>query len=160
MKAVEDFEDLLILLNRHGARYLIVGGLAFIFHARPRFTKDMDLWVEGEPRNLENVNRALAEFGSPYLMEMNAPDQVVQIGLPPNRIDLLMEVGPVEFDSAWGRRVKARYGEAEANWIHCDDLEAIKASIPDPRHQDDARILRKLRQKRESTSDSTSRSRD
>jgi hypothetical protein len=43
MDTVVDFEDMLDLLERHGVRYLIIGGLAFIFHAKPRFTKDMDV---------------------------------------------------------------------------------------------------------------------
>jgi len=150
MNTVEDFEDLLVLLNQHGARYLIVGGLAFIFHAKPRFTKVMDLWVEGCPENLETVNRALADFGSPFLMEINEPDQVVQLGIAPNRIDLLVEMGPVSFKEAWPKRVMAPYGRAEASWIHLDHLEKIKSSIPDPRHQDDARILRRVRDRRQS----------
>lgn len=149
MDAVEDFEDLLILLKRREVRYLIVGGMAFIFHARPRFTKDMDLWVDSDHDNLKKVNQALIDFGSPYLMEMDAPHQVVQLGIAPNRIDLLVEVGPVDFASAWERRVNASYGRAEANWIHFDDLETIKSSISDPRHQDDARILRRIRERKE-----------
>ena len=48
MDVIHDFEDFLTLLQKHRARYLIVGGMAFIFHAKPRYTKDMDLWVEAE----------------------------------------------------------------------------------------------------------------
>ena len=62
MDTVPDFEDLLWLLHKHEVRYLVVGGLAFIYHARPRYTKDMDLWVEASPRNVRRANRALAEF--------------------------------------------------------------------------------------------------
>lgn len=148
MDTVPDFEDLLVLLNQHQTRYMIVGGLAFIFHAKPRFTKDMDLWVSGDSENLQKVNCALADFGSPFLMAMDEPDQVVQLGIAPNRIDLLVEVGPVNFEEAWSRRVSAPYGQAEAYWIHLDDLETIKSSIQDPRHQDDARILRRVRERR------------
>lgn len=46
MDTVRDFEDLLELLGRHRVRYLIIGGLAFIYHAKPRYTKDMDLWID------------------------------------------------------------------------------------------------------------------
>jgi hypothetical protein len=45
MDTVEDFEDLLDAFERFGVRYLVIGGLAFIFHARPRYTRDMDLWI-------------------------------------------------------------------------------------------------------------------
>ena len=68
MDTIADFEDLLLLLHEHEARYLIIGGLAFIYHAKPRYTKDMDLWVEPEPGNIQRANRALAEFGRPTLL--------------------------------------------------------------------------------------------
>ena len=70
MDSTPDFEDLLSLLNRHQVRYLIVGGLAFVYHAKPRYTKDMDLWIEPGFENLTRANRALAEFGSPTLMSL------------------------------------------------------------------------------------------
>ncbi len=145
MDAISDFEDLLNLLDAYEVRYLIVGGLAFIYHAKPRFTKDMDLWIEGSNSNITAANQALAEFGSPALMDHNKPDQIVQLGLPPNRIDLLVEVGALSFEEAWARRIEGTYGRAPAYWIDLDSLEKIKSAIDDPRHQDDARILREVR---------------
>jgi len=73
----------------------------------------------------------------------------VQLGIAPNRIDFLVEMGPVQFSDAWSRCVKAPYGAVNTNWIHLDDLEKIKSSIPDPRHQDDAKILRKVQKRRD-----------
>jgi hypothetical protein len=64
VEAIRDFKDMLELLSRHGVRYLIVGGLAFIYHAKPRYTKDMDLWVEYTKENVVRANAALAEFGA------------------------------------------------------------------------------------------------
>lgn len=148
MESVPDFEDLLALLHRHEARYLIIGGLAFIFHAKPRYTKDMDLWVEGSRENITRANHALAEFGSPTLLDFDMPEQVVQIGLPPNRIDLLVEVGSVSFEDAWAHHIERAYGNAPAHWIDLDFLERIKSSIDDPRHQEDARILREVQRLR------------
>ena len=46
METVQDFEDILFLLNKHGVKYLIVGGLAFIYHAKPRYTTDIDIWID------------------------------------------------------------------------------------------------------------------
>lgn len=145
MDAIADFEDLLVLLRKHDVHYLIIGGLAFIYHARPRFTKDMDLWIEQGRENIDRANRALAEFGSPTLLDQDAPEQVVQLGLPPNRIDLLVEVGNLHFSEAWERRIEGIYGHAQVYWIDLDSLEKIKSAIHDPRHQDDARILREVR---------------
>jgi len=66
MEAIQDFEDILQLLDKYKVRYLIIGGLAFIYHAKPRYTKDMDLWIDPASKNVESTNRALAKFGSPF----------------------------------------------------------------------------------------------
>ncbi len=145
MNTIADFEDLLVLLHHYEVRYLIVGGLAFIYHAKPRFTKDMDLWVENSTENITRTNRSLASFGSPTLLDYNNPEQVVQIGLEPNRIDLLVEVKSLRFNEVWPLRIEGKYGNAPAYWIDLDSLEKIKSAINDPRHQEDARILRKVR---------------
>ena len=148
MRSVPDFEDMLQLLHRHEVRYLIIGGLAFIFHAKPRFTKDLDLWLAGDSRNIDRANRALADFGSPALLDAGDDEQILQIGVAPNRIDLLRGVTGVEFDDAWTRRVEGTYGTSPANWVHIEDLLRIKESIEAPRHQEDARVLREVLRRR------------
>ena len=148
MDTVQDFEDLLALFERHEVRYLIVGGLAFIYHAKPRYTKDIDLWVDPEPENVARANRALAEYGSPFLLEAGRRDEVVQLGVAPNRIDLLQEPNGLEFAVAWSRRVEGRYGHARANWIDLDSLIEIKSHIDHPRHREDVRVLRMVRERR------------
>lgn len=145
METIQDFEDILELFDRFGVRYLIIGGLAFTFHAKPRYTKDIDLWVASDPDNVQRTNRALAEFGSPFLLDPNDPDEIVQIGVEPNRIDVLRDAGAVEFEDAWPRRIEARYGNAKASWIDIDSLIAIKSGIDHPRHQDDTRVLKRIR---------------
>lgn len=147
MRAIKDFEDMLALLEHHGARYLIVGGLAFIYHAKPRYTKDMDLWVDPSADNLERVNRALADFPSPHLLDHARPDLILQIGVAPNRIDVLQQLEGATFSEAWSRRIRDRYGDVEANWIDLESLLAIKERIDHPRHQDDAAVLRQVRER-------------
>jgi hypothetical protein len=148
MDAIGDFEDLLALLGKHRARYLIVGGLAYIYHVKPRYTKDMDLWVDATPTNLDRVNRALTEFGSPLLLAPEDADRILQIGVAPNRVDVLMTIPGVRFGTAWGKRVRDRYGSATANWISLDDLLRAKRGIDNPRHQEDVRMLRKVKESR------------
>jgi hypothetical protein len=150
LDAIQDFEDFLDLLDRHRVRYLIIGGLAFIFHAKPRFTKDIDLWLDPEPENLRHANDALAEFGSPYLLDLSRSDEILQLDVDPNRIDLLREAAPLTFADAWERRVEGTYGRARANWIGLEDLLAIKERIDHPRHREDARVLRKVLERRRS----------
>lgn len=148
MDTVRDFEDIIYLLRKHGVRYLIVGGMAFIYHAKPRFTKDMDLWVSPERDNVARANRALAEFGSPALLDPDDADEILQIGVAPNRIDILRDAIGVGFEDAWTRRIESLYGEATACWIGLVDLLSIKDRIDSPRHQEDARVLRLVRDRR------------
>jgi hypothetical protein len=148
LDAIEDFEDLLDLLARHEVRYLIIGGLAFIYHAKPRFTKDIDLWLDPEVSNIVRTNAALAEFGSPHLLDPAEGGEILQLGVAPNRIDLLREATPLAFPDAWARRVEGRYGRARALWISIEDLLAIKERIDHPRHQEDARVLRLVMERR------------
>ena len=118
MDTVQDFEDLLELLGRHGVRYLIIGGLAFIYHAKPRYTKDMNLWVDPDPENVQRANRALAAFGSPHLLAPGDREEILQLGVAPNRIDILRDTGELGFADAWSsccprwrpRRVRPRAG--------------------------------------------------
>jgi len=145
---IQDFEDFLELLDRHDVRYLIIGGLAFVYHAKPRFTKGIDIWLDPGPENLARANATLAEFGSPHLLDLSDAAEILQLGVAPNRIDLLREAAPVAFEDAWRRRVEASYGRAHAHWIAIEDLLAIKERIDHPRHQEDARVLRLVLERR------------
>ena len=149
MDTIHDFEDMLELLDRHRVRYLIIGGLAFIYHAKPRYTKDMDLWLDAEPENVERANIALSEFGSPQLLDPDDRDEILQLGAGPNRIDLLRETVDLGFAEAWNRRIEGTYGRARACWIDLDSLIAIKSKIDHPRHREDVRILRMVRDHRD-----------
>ena len=149
METIADFEDLLALLEEQNARYLIVGGLAFIYHAKPRYTKDMDLWIDPDPTNIERANRALREFPSPDLLAPGNLAEILQLGVEPNRVDLLQELGEARFQDAWDCRVRDKYGAVECNWIDIDTLLAVKAAINHPRHQEDARVLRQVKRLRE-----------
>jgi hypothetical protein len=145
MDAIPDFEDLLRLLHKREVRYLVIGGLAFIYHARPRYTKDMDLLIDPSPGNVRRANTALAEFGSPFLLLVDEPGEILQLGLPPNRIDLLRVVEGPSFAHAWKRRVTGKYGRADVNWMDLDSLIDVKSRIDDPRHRRDVRDLEAVR---------------
>lgn len=148
METIQDFEDLLHLLHKHRVRYLIIGGLAFIYHAKPRYTKDMDIWIDPPKDNIKHANNALDEFGSPYLLNPDAVEEILQLGVPPDRIDLLRAIKGARFETAWKKRIQGKYGKANANWIDLDSLVRIKSRIDHPRHQEDVRILREVRRRR------------
>ena len=139
---------MLFLLNKHGAKYLVVGGLAFIYHAKPRYTKDIDIWVEPSPENVKKVNDALVDFGSPYLLTPNQPEEILQIGVEPDRIDILQKLEGIKFSAAWKNRITDNYGDITSHWIAIDDLIRTKKMIDSARHQEDVRILREVKKLR------------
>ncbi|MFP4420301.1 MAG: hypothetical protein ACLFRG_07125 [Desulfococcaceae bacterium] len=154
MDTIQDFEDFLSLFEKFQVRYLIVGGLAFIYHAKPRYTKDMDIWIDPGKENVRRANRALAEFGSPHLLEAENPEEILQLGIAPDRIDLLRRIEGATFRTAWKNRIRGNYGDVAANWVDIDSLIRIKSKIDHPRHQEDARVLREVRSRRKNGSGS------
>lgn len=107
----DDFRDLLAALLEAGARFLVVGAHAMAVHGVPRATGDLDVWIAADPANAERVWTALLRFGAPVAAmgvrreDLTRADTVVQIGLPPRRIDLLTSITGVGFDEAWPGRV-------------------------------------------------------
>jgi hypothetical protein len=145
METIHDFEDILFFLEKHHVRYLIIGGMAFIFHAKPRYTKDIDFWIDPGPANVEKANKALTEFGSPFLLTLNENQEILQIGVAPDRMDFFRHVIGAKFETAWKNRIRAKYGRVDANWIDINSLIRIKSKIDAPKHQEDARVLREVR---------------
>jgi len=103
-----DFRDFVVPLNKHDVAYLIVGGFAVAAHGYPRFTGDIDFWVKIDPENARNLVSALREFGfaGPDISEEDflKPSYVVQLGYPPNRIDILTRATGLEFEECWQAR--------------------------------------------------------
>jgi len=150
MDTIQDFEDFLFLMNKYEVKYLIVGGLAFIFHAKPRYTKDMDVWIEPEIQNIKKANIALIEFGSPRTISLPViKNEILQLGVAPDRIDILLNIPGVVFQKAWGKKIVSAYGKIDVNWMDIDSLIRAKQLIDSPRHQEDAAILKKVKELRQ-----------
>jgi len=130
MTVARDFEEFFASCNRHGVEYLVVGGYAFAFHAHPRYTGDMDVFVRPAEENARKIIDALNAFGlsvSPLTwQDLASPGKVVQLGFPPLRIDILTSIDGVEFDQAWSRRTESRYGEERVFFLSKQDLIANK----------------------------------
>ncbi len=152
MDTIQDFEDILELLNKHQVRDLIIGGLAFIYHAKPRYTKDMALWIDPASDNVESTNAALSEFGSPFLIDPKDVKEILQLGVAPDRIDFFLHVKGARFETAWEKRMQGKYGTAKTNWVDIDTLIKIKRQIDNPRHQEDVRVLREVKKRTRSKS--------
>ncbi|HSR11329.1 MAG TPA: DUF6036 family nucleotidyltransferase [Thermodesulfobacteriota bacterium] len=125
-------------MEKHRARYLVVGGYAVMKYTEPRFTKDVDLWISTDEENAKAVFAALKEFGAP-LKNLTARDftqkeYFYSMGNPPMRIDIMMSIPGVEFEGAWKRREKALVGGVVVPFISKADL--IKAKKAGGRPQD------------------------
>jgi hypothetical protein len=107
----EDFRDFLAALLEAGVRFLVVGAHAMAVHGVPRATGDLDVWIAPDSGNADRTWSALARFGAPLASmgitrsDLGRPDQVVQVGLPPRRIDILTSISGVAFEEAWPDRV-------------------------------------------------------
>ena len=106
----QDFVEMLSAFGEAGVEYLVGGAHALAVHARPRATGSLDLWVRPSPENAARVLTALRRFGAPLAdiepTDFQLPDRVVQLGVVPNRIDLLTGITGVSFEQAWPRRLE------------------------------------------------------
>ena len=120
-----DFKEFLALLNAKHVEFLIVGGYALAFHGAPRFTGDIDIFVRPTPENAARLLAALNAFGFqfPNLSEQDfvALDQVVQLGVPPVRIDLMTSLSGVSWDEADTSKVSGLYGDVPVYYIGLND---------------------------------------
>jgi len=123
-------------------RYLVIGGYAVAFHGHPRYTKDIDIWVEMSPENAARMVKALGQFGFASLGlkadDFTTPDQIIQLGYPPSRIDILTTPSGVDFKSCFQTRVQATIEGVEIQFIDLQNLKKNKKATG--RHQDLADI--------------------
>ncbi len=117
MVLLPDFRDLLASFGDAGVEYALVGGYAVAFHARPRATKDVDIVLAGDPPNLECAVRALSSFGAPPVViaavRTLGEEDVVYMGQPPARVDLLRTIEGVDPVGLFERRVRATFDGVE-----------------------------------------------
>jgi len=120
MEMQPDFRELLALFNARHVEYLIVGGYALAFHGAPRFTGALDIFVKLDTANAQRILAALEAFGFASvgltLNDFERPDQVVQLGVPPVRIDLLTSITGVSWDEAWAGRIAGGYGDISVHY--------------------------------------------
>ncbi len=144
----QDYKDLLSAFNAHGVKYLIVGGYAVSFHAQPRATKDIDLFIKADAANARAAYAALASFGVP-LEKIRAEDLVdprnfIRFGLEPHAVDILPAIDGVEFDAAWEKRVEAAIDPKSgltACFISAADLVTAKLAAGRPQDIADVAAL-------------------
>lgn len=134
----KDFKEFLELLNEHKVKYLVVGGYAVAFHGHPRYTKYLDICIKPDKKNAEKIMKVLKDFGFGSLdikvEDFLNRDVVIQLGNPPNRIDLITELEGVNFDKCFSSKVKIKIEGITINFIDLENLKKNKKAVG--RHQD------------------------
>lgn len=132
----QDFKEFIESLNDNNVRYLVVRGYAVAFHGHPRYTKDIDIWVELEPVNAQKIISALKQFGFESLdlkaEDFLVADQIIQLGYPPNRIDLITTLVAVDFEECFAVREEAMIDGTAVNFIDIENLKKNKTASGRP----------------------------
>ena len=130
VKLPPDFKEFLSLLHTHHVEYLLVGGYAVAAHGYPRFTGDIDLWIQTSTENSERVLHVCREFGFdvPNLRAelFKEPNHMTRMGNPPLRIEILNSVSGLTFDAAWENRIVKQWDGVPVSLISLHDLRTNK----------------------------------
>ncbi|MEW6616426.1 MAG: hypothetical protein AB1401_13305 [Thermodesulfobacteriota bacterium] len=147
MEVQPDFRDLLELFNEHKVEYVIVGGYALAFHGAPRYTGDIDIFVRPDAGNAQRVMKALDAFGFGSVglttKDFQYPDKVVQLGVPPVRIDIVTSVTNVTWEAVASNRVKGKYGDVVVHYIGLNEFISNKRAVGRKRDLADLEALGK-----------------
>lgn len=142
----QDFKEFIISLNDNDVRYLVVGGYAVAFHGHPRYTKDIDIWIELESSNAQRIIAALTQFGFSSLdlkaEDFLVEDQIIQLGYPPSRIDIITTLAAVDFEECFASREEETIDGVVVNFIDVESLKKNKTASGRPQDIADVDNLR------------------
>ena len=146
-----NFKEMLLCLNELGVKYLIVGGYAIIEYTEPRYTKDLDIWVEADSTNAKKLINALGKFGAPLYgataEDFSVEGNILQIGIAPIRIDIISSIDGVSFLDAWDKKVEIDFDGVKTYIISAEDLLKNKKASKRQRDNDEAKVLELAMQK-------------
>ncbi len=130
MEVQSDFRDLLALLRKREVDFLLVGAYALAFHGVPRFTGDIDVYVRRDAENARKIVAAIDDFGFGSLgltaADFEKREHVIQLGVPPVRIDLLTSLTGVSWEDAYAGRAEGMYGDVPVSYLGRRELVANK----------------------------------
>ncbi len=154
MRIEKDYEDLLKLFNKHKVRYCIIGAFAMAYYAKPRYTKDMDLFVDPELANSKRIVKALHDFGFAGLgltaKDFCEKNRIIQLGYEPVRIDIITSISGCSFRQVWTNRKTGKYGRHKVNFISLNDLVKNKKASSRKQDKADLEILQKIKKTQDS----------
>lgn len=147
MKLDKDFADFISALNNNKVNYLIVGGYAMAFLGRPRFTGDLDIWIDCSEVNATKTLAAIKAFGFANLgitkKDLMQTNQVIQLGFPPVRIDVMTDLDGVHFKDAWQNRQTLTIDGLDLSHISKTDLIKNKTALGRTQDLADIKLLQK-----------------
>jgi hypothetical protein len=146
-----DFLDFVQICNKHGVKYLVVGGFAVSVHGYPRYTKDLDICIQMTEENVERLLMVIGEFGFGSLNltkdDFMQPNLITQLGYEPLRIDILNDIDGVSFDEAWENRKMVTYENVEVPFIGYNELLKVKLKAGRPQDIADVEKLKSRKRK-------------
>jgi hypothetical protein len=123
----QDFKEFIQLLNDNQVNYLVIGGYAVAIHGHPRYTKDIDIWIEISEENSQKIITALTEFGFGLTaQDFQEPHQIIQLGYPPNRIDLITSPDGIDFQTCYDSKIEVMLDDIAVKFINLDNLKKNK----------------------------------
>lgn len=144
-----DLIELLSSLNDYKVKFLIIGGYAYGVHAEPRYTKDLDIWIDNSPTNAKRTLKCLKDFGAPVssLLEKNftEPGLILIFGKEPNRVDILNELKGLAFKKAYQEAISIKIGKHNIKVVSLDHLILLKKIANRPQDKLDVKKLTKIK---------------
>lgn len=145
IKLAADFKDFLSLCLSHEVRFMVIGGYAVVHYSRPRYTGDLDVWIDASLANAKRVVQVLNEFG------LTGPDvttgmitgqkQIIRMGFEPMRLELFTRIPAIEFEDCYPRRESVKIGKLIVPFISLDDLKTNKRKSGRPKDLQDLEEL-------------------
>ncbi len=126
----QDFKEFIQLLNENQVKYLVIGGYAVAIHGHPRYTKDIDIWIEISDDNANKLVTTLTQFGFESLgvttQDFQTANQIIQLGYPPNRIDLITNPDGIDFQTCYDSKIEVNLNDVPVKFINLDNLKKNK----------------------------------
>ena len=148
----KDLREFVGLLNEKGVKYLVIGGYAVAYHGYPRYTKDIDIWVWLNEENAQKVIETIRAFGMASMQilieDLLNKESVIQLGMPPNRIDILTDLETLDFETCYDQKEIMNLDGLEIAFLDFDSLIQSKLAAGRPQDKVDAKKLKERKSKK------------
>ncbi|MFI5143972.1 MAG: nucleotidyltransferase [Ignavibacteria bacterium] len=153
MEIFQDLKEFVELLRENKVEYMVIDGYAMAIHSRPKYTKDLDIWINNSKTNARRVKNVLDKFGTGNLdikiEDLTDKELVIQLGFPPVRIDILKDIAGLRFKEAYKKKVEVDWGDLKKiNFISLDDLIKNKKETGREKDLDDIKWIKKYSKKK------------